>query len=269
MLERPTVRTIAAPSAPTVVATGIDADRLARLRRWNLFLALAHGAQAVAIVALSNDFTIAVSTTYPEGPPGTRTPTPELAFDVALGPAVALFLALAALDHLVTATVARGVYERDLAAGINRFRWVEYSISATVMVLLIAMTGGITDVTGLVAIAGANVAMILFGWVQERTNPPGRASTSMTPFWFGTIAGVVPWIAIGINVIGADTVPGFVYAIVVVELVLFFGFGINQWLQYREVGPWRSYGFGEQTYLVLSLAAKSILAWLVFANTLV
>ena len=90
----------------------------------------------------------------------------------------------------------------------------------------------------------------------------------MLPFWFGTIAGAAPWIAIWFNTLAADEVPGFVYGIVVVETVLFFSFGLNQWLQYRRVGRWSSYVFGEKTYLVLSLVAKSLLAWQIFGGSL-
>jgi hypothetical protein len=119
-----------------------------------------------------------------------------------------------------------------------------------------------------VAIAGANVAMILFGWLQERMNPPGRATTTMLPFWFGTLVGLAPWIAIAINLVGADTVPGFVYGIFFAQLVFFFSFGLNQWLQYRGVGPWRAYVHGEKAYLVLSLVAKSVLAWQIYGGSL-
>jgi hypothetical protein len=50
--------------------------------------------------------------------------------------------------------------------------------------------------------------------------------------------------------------------------VFFMSFGANQWLQYRGVGPWRDYAYGEKVYLVLSLAAKSALAWQIFAGSL-
>ena len=40
-------------------------------------------------------------------------------------------------------------------------------------------------------------------------------------------------------------------------------------LQYKTIGPWRNYLFGESTYIFLSLAAKSALVWQVFAGTLV
>ena len=62
--------------------------------------------------------------------------------------------------------------------------------------------------------------------------------------------------------------PGFVFGIFVSLFIFFMSFGVNQWLQCREVGPWRSYAFGERNYLVLSLIAKSALAWQVFAGSL-
>lgn len=252
----------------SVVATGVTVERLAGLRRWNLVLTVLHGLQALALLLLASDFAITVTTTYPQGPPGTRLDAPQPMFDLPIGPTIAVFLALAALDHLLTATIWRDRYEQGLRNGINRFRWVEYSVSATLMIILIVMYSGITDITGLVAVAGANVAMILFGWLQERMNPPGRTTTTMMPFWFGTVAGLAPWIALTINILGADTVPGFVYGIVIAEALFFFSFALNQWLQYREIGKWKSYAYGEKTYLVLSLVAKSYLAWQIFGGSL-
>ena len=250
------------------VASGVTPASLAGLRKWNLGLSLLHAAQAALLLVMTSDFIITVTSTYPQGPPGTRLTTPERLFDVPIGPAIAVFLLLAAFDHFATATFARSVYERDLARGINRFRWVEYSFSATLMVLLIGFYSGITDITAVFAIAGANVAMILFGWLQERMNPPGRTTTTMLPFWFGTVAGIAPWLAIWVNVIGAPEVPSFVFVIIIVELVFFFSFALNQWLQYRGVGRWRSYYYGEKVYLVLSLAAKSLLAWQIYGGSL-
>ena len=252
----------------SAIATGVTPERLAGLKRWNLALTILHAAQAIGVLLLASDFAITVTSTFPQGPPGTRLESPEPLFDLPIGAAIAVFLAMAALDHLLTATVMRDRYEAGLRNGINRFRWVEYSFSATLMVILIVMYSGVTDITGIVAIAGANVAMILFGWLQERMNPPGRTTTTMMPFWFGTLAGIAPWIAVIVNVVGADTVPGFVYGIVVAELVFFFTFGLNQWLQYRGVGRWRDYAYGEKTYLVLSLVAKSYLAWNIFGGSL-
>ena len=254
-------------------ATGVNESSLSRLRRWNLGLSLLHGVQVVAVLLLANGFAITVTSQFPSGPPGSAAPAPEALFDVAIGYAIAAFLALAALDHLLTATVFRSRYETDLRAGLNRFRWIEYSLSATIMVILIGFYNGLTGVTEVVLIIGANVAMILFGWLQELMNPPGRTRTTMLPFWFGCVAGGAPWVAIVVNLIGASAsstneVPGFVYGIVTSLFVFFMSFALNQWLQYRRIGKWANYAYSEKVYLVLSLVAKSALAWQIFGGSL-
>jgi hypothetical protein len=92
------------------------------------------------------------------------------------------------------------------------------------------------------------------------------------PFVFGCIAGAVPWIAIAVQIGYSQNqtgnVPGFVFAIFVSLFVFFNSFAANMLLQYKRVGPWRNYLFGERAYLVLSLVAKSLLAWQIFASTL-
>jgi hypothetical protein len=250
------------------IGVGVTERSLRTLRRWNVALTLLHLGQAVAVIALATDFAVTVTRSLPAGPPGTPPGSPEALFDLPIGTAVAVFLALAALDHLLTATVLRSSYERDLRAGINRFRWMEYSLSATLMVVLIALYTGIDEIAALIGIAGANVAMILFGWLQEAANPPASSTVTMKPFWFGCIAGAAPWVAIGYNLVAAEEVPGFVVAIFVSLFVFFNSFALNQWLQYRHVGPWRSYAHGEKVYLMLSLVAKSALAWQIFAGSL-
>lgn len=100
------------PTAP-----GVTAARLRDLRRWNLGLTVLHLAQAVAMVLLTSDFAIAVILSFPDGPPGTTGLETSTLFDLRIGWAVALFLGLAGLDHLLTSTVLRGVYEHDLLGG--------------------------------------------------------------------------------------------------------------------------------------------------------
>jgi hypothetical protein len=110
--------------------------------------------------------------------------------------------------------------------------------------------------------------MILCGLVQEHYAPPGG---SLLPFWVGCVAGAVPWIAIAVYAAspGLDTNPPAFVIVIIVSLFVFFNcFAVNMWLQYRRIGPWRNYLYGESVYILLSLVAKSLLAWQVFAGTL-
>lgn len=240
-----------------------------RLRLYNVAMGMLHALQAVAVLALSNDFALPVTGAFIQGPPGSVAETSEL-FSLAIGPAVAAFLFMSAAAHLVIAGPAWAWYARNLERKRSYARWIEYSFSSSLMIVLIAMITGISDVAALVALAGVNASMILFGLLQEHYENPGRPG--WLPFIFGSIAGVVPWIAIGMYLWSPGSAaepPAFVYAIFVSLFIFFNSFAVNMVLQYRQVGPWRDYLFGEYVYVALSLVAKSALAWQVFAGTLV
>ena len=255
-----------------------QALKFTSLRRWNVGVGVVHLVQAVAILALSTAFAIPVVATVQTGPPGGAGSLDQTTtvFDANFPLWIAVFLFLAAADHLlVAAPRIHHWYERHLADGINYARWIEYSVSASIMICLIALLTGINSVYALIAVFGVNVAMILFGLTMEQVNTR-RDDVNWWPFRFGCIAGVVPWAAIVTALIVANTsappnsdpVPGFVYGIFVSLFLLFNCFAINQWLQYRQRGRFRDYLFGEKTYLILSLVAKSALAWQIFAGTL-
>lgn len=248
----------------------MDSEKtLGRLRLYNVGMGLLHAVQGAAVVVLSNDFALPVTAAFMEGPPGSSASTQEL-FTLPLGPAVAAFLFLSAGAHLLVAGPVWAWYRRHLLEGRSYARWIEYSLSSSLMIVLIAMITGIADVAALVALFGVNASMILFGLLQEHYERPGRPG--WLPFMLGSLAGIVPWIAIGIYLWSPGSAaepPAFVYAIFVSLFVFFNSFAVNMVLQYGRIGPWRSYLFGEYVYVALSLAAKSTLAWLVFANTLI
>ncbi|HET8525353.1 MAG TPA: heliorhodopsin HeR [Actinomycetota bacterium] len=246
---------------------------LAGLRRFNGVMALLHLVQAGAILALSSAFALPVTASFLQADPaGGLTSDPRVLFDVRIGPLVAAFLVLSAIAHAVVATVGARRYEADLERGINRARWIEYALSSSLMIVVIAMLVGMYDVAALLLIFAANASMILFGWVMEVHNQTTRW-TDWLSYWFGVFAGAIPWVAIGIylfgpTAVGNDGPPGFVYGIFGSIFVFFNVFALNMVLQYRRVGRWRDYLYGERVYVLLSLTAKSALAWQVFAGTL-
>jgi len=255
------------------MAKTVKTVNMTGLRRINLIAGFLHLAQMIVVLALSNDFALPVNATYMSGPPGTTFAPPVLLFSTPVGLTVAVFLGLSALAHFIVASPQFfGRYSAGLAAQRNYFRWVEYAISSSVMIVLIAQVTGVADITALISIFGVNAAMILFGWLQEKYENPG--SGGWLPFIFGCIAGAVPWLALLFYVfsIGGPTesaAPAFVYGIVITIFLFFNSFALVQWLQYKKVGKWSDYLRGERTYITLSFVAKSALAWQVFANTLI
>jgi hypothetical protein len=247
-----------------------DDSRLRRLRVWNIVVGLILAVQAAVIGILANDFSLPVTSTYMTGPPGSPTELREL-FGIPVGWGVFAFLAISAGALLIIA--APGVfdwYKRNLLEDRNYGRWIEYFFSSSIMIVLISMLVGVSDIGALLAIFGVNASMILFGLLVEKYETPGRPN--MLSFWFGCFAGIIPWVIVLIYVLspGLDSPgpPGFVYGIIVSLFVFFNVFALNMWLQYRKIGPWKNYLVGEKVYILLSLTAKAALAWQVFFPTL-
>lgn len=243
------------------------------LQKWNIAAGLLHFVSLIAVLVLSNDFSLPVTATYMTGPPGSSFTNPIVLFSNNVSYTIALFLGLSAFFHFFVASKKIfPKYAQGLKQNRNIFRWVEYSLSSSLMIFLIAQLNGISDYAALLAIFGVNVSMILFGWLQERYTQPGDGQ--WLPFIFGCIAGAIPWVIFGVQLLTpggpADTsAPGFVYGIVASLFVLFNCFALVQYKQYAAKGKWAHYLRGEKTYIILSFVAKSLLAWQIFAATLV
>lgn len=245
-----------------------------RLRVLNASAGVLHFAQGIAMLLLSSAFALPLTTSFLQFDSYTQTLNPYLntVAEVPIGPLVAAFLFLSAIAHFLL--IAPGInewYVRNLKRGINLARWMEYSLSSSLMIVVIALLVGMYDVATLLVLFFLNTMMILFGWMMEVHNQTTK-KTDWTAYIFGCIAGVVTWIAVFIYLIGAGAdggeVPAFVYWIYVSIFLFFNIFALNMLLQYKRVGPWKDYLFGERVYILLSLVAKTLLAWQVFAGTL-
>jgi hypothetical protein len=243
------------------------------LKKFNLIMAGLHAAQALAIVFLSRDYLLPISGSYLRFNQATETlePAKTVLFDLSLPALLALFFALSAAAHLIIATVYNKQYNADLKNGLNKARWIEYSLSASTMIVAISLLVGVYDISSLVMVFALTAIMNLCGLVMEVHNQTTK-KTNWLSYWIGCLAGAVPWLVIALYLwLGADKgspAPTFVYWIFVSIFVFFNCFAINMVLQYKKVGRWKDYLYGERAYIILSLVAKSLLAWQVFGGTL-
>jgi hypothetical protein len=233
-----------------------------RLRLFNAAMGTLHLLQGGAMLLLSNDSTLPLRTTFLDSDPQSEeiVTLTNTVFDLRLGPLVAVFLLISAAAHYL------------LASPVIYVRWYEYALSSSLMIVVIAMLSGMFDLPSLVLIFALNATMIFFGLMMELHNQT-TDKTNWTAFNLGVFAGIVPWVIIFWYFSSAvansqDAVPTFVYGIIASLFVFFNVFAVNMVLQYRKIGPWRDYLFGERVYILLSLFAKSVLAWQVFSGTL-
>jgi hypothetical protein len=264
----------------TSKSKGKDSVAFQRFYKWNIWLAALHTAQGLAILLLSttkafpvhvNHLTLDPIASELAGTPVLGYATQHL-FDINVAYLVASFFFMSAIAHGVAATVYRKRYEFDLKKGINKARWIEYAFSASTMLVAIALLTGVSDLGSLKMIFIFGLIMSAMGLVMELWNQ-GRNKVQWLPYAIGCIAGIVPWGVFALymwsaGVYGTEGIPAFVYWIYVSMFMFFAGFAVNMYLQYKKIGKWSDYLYGERVYMLLSLVAKTVLAWQVFAGAL-
>jgi len=249
--------------------------KFVKLRTFNGAMGILHLVQGILILVLSKAYALPVTTTFLRFNDVTHrlTPVTDTIANLQLAPMIALFLFISAAAHFSLASpMGYPWYVRNLKKGMNPARWYEYVFSSSIMIVVIAMLCGIYELGSLILIFALNATMILFGYMMELHNQTTQ-KTNWTAFIFGCFAGLIPWVVLGIYFFGAllpapGNVPTFLY-FVFISLAIFFNiFAVNMALQYRAKGRWKDYLYGERVYIILSLVAKSALAWQVFGGTL-
>jgi Heliorhodopsin len=264
------------PATSAVSTKGSDAPEKTYqgLRRFNLGMGFLHLVQGILMIVLSNATTYPIYTNFLKFDLAARAlvPDPKLVYDLRFGPAVAAFLLISAVAHFFLSTIGYRRYVANLKKGMNPIRFYEYALSSSLMIVLIGMLVGVWDLGTMIVMFGINAMMNLFGIMMELHNQTTK-KTDWTSFIYGCIAGIIPWVVIvmyflsALSSAGAKP-PAFVYAIIPTIFVFFNIFALNMFLQYKKIGRWKDYLFGERVYIVLSLAAKTALAWMIFAGTL-
>jgi hypothetical protein len=192
-------------------------------------------------------------------------------FDLNIAYLVSAFLFVSALAHLIIATWKRKVYEADLNKDVNRARWIEYSLSASLMMVAIALLVGVFDFASLLMIFSLSAIMGLLALAMELRNQK-VSQVDWANFSIGIAAGVIPWLVIikyiwSAHVYGSG-IPGYVYWIFGSLLILAASAAVNMYLQHKKLGHWSSYLYGERAFIILSFVAITALTWQIFAGTL-
>ena len=156
--------------------------KIQKLKRFNIIMGTVHLIQGGLLfwlgTVVNSDFVVPLTLTQLVGVGSPEDPSsfaliPELEIWTEVtnfGPAVATFLLASAVAHYLISGPFYSKYKEDLSKGINKVRWIEYSISASVMIVLIALLVGIYDVWALAGIFFMNAAMCWFGWMMEVHN---------------------------------------------------------------------------------------------------
>jgi len=184
---------------------------------------------------------------------------------------------VSAVAHIGNAWAWHGYYNANLKECRAPARWIEYFVSAPIMMLNIAYTLGIRDYTLLIAITMLVASTMPFGYLTEVIARPIDnetwnlpLSTRLFPHAIGYIPQLSAWAVVMANFYDHRSnveMPWFVYLILWSQFALFSSFGLVQVVQ--QARPPKYYYQGELAYQVGSLVAKSLLGLILLSNVLV
>ena len=153
----------------------------------------------------------------------------------------------------------------------NPLRFIEYSFSASIMLIAIALLNGVTDINLITSIAVLTAACQLCGlaveFVEKKSIKILLHLTGWLQFcWAYGIIGHAFFQSVNAAQDNSGTgPPNFVYAIVIVLFLLYASFGFVQLTELiTDLNPFTK----EKSYVILSLTAKLFLGWMIFSNVL-
>jgi len=180
------------------------------------------------------------------------------------------FFFITAVFHLIYYLNDSGFYDRMIQASNNSVRWLEYSITATMMLYIIAMLCGLKDRGVYLMIGVTNVVLMIQGQAIEEAVRDGK------PWWIPMASAFALLIAQFV-VIGKDyvsnlnaansyalenpnatkqKVPGWVTPMFLVMFLFFASFGFVSLYGAYSGAPYESV---EKMYVMLSLVSKASL----------
>jgi hypothetical protein len=177
---------------------------------------------------------------------------------------VVAFFGVTAAFHLFYALNPGNLYLNAVKNGNNYFRWLEYSISATIMILIIAVLSGVKDTQNYFLLLTSAFGMIWTGqWFET-----SKGASRWVPIIVGFILLAGPLIVIWNSFkrrldeakAAGFNLPSWLWATVIILFIFYTSFGVVPMVQAFKGGNYRNY---EKTYLTLSLASKATLGILV------
>lgn len=208
--------------------------------------------------------------------PGDQLPTTSTGIRLYLPGLLLLFVGGTIAAHAFYAVSPR--YRQWMSEGHNPARWVEYGITASVMLVLLQVMCGIREWSTLLVVFVACALLMWQGGVVEsmlRVDPQNKWMLHGTGFmaWWLMVAFIIFTYNYFLKQLhaaneknkadGEESIPGFVKYVLLVTFVFFISFGVVQGVQVwhgHASTQLQQYAKYETAYIALSFSAKACLA---------
>lgn len=185
-----------------------------------------------------------------------------ISIDALIGLLIA-FTAITCGFHIFYSKSSR--YTTMIDKGVNSFRWIEYAITATLMLFVVAVSSGVYETDSQILIPIAAMSCMAMGYVVEQNKGNRNVQWVATLVGWLLLAGafVVIFRNFGRAASGTNGPPSWVWILVIGIVVMYLSFGLIQlWQLFKSP----NYKNVERRYTQLSMLAKSFLVLVVFSG---
>jgi hypothetical protein len=268
----------AAVEVPKVTgnAAVVTVERLMSLHKFGLGL---FALLAVLAGAFMNDMTYQLSLgfmTADEIASHTNTvfaPASQFVFDLELRWALVGIMLLSCVLPVLYLTKLKARYAEYVQnTRMVPFRWIDLGVTSALMVEVIAIMSGVSDIMTLKLAGGLMLVTSLLGLIAERQNNTANKPV-LSSFYTGLFSGALPWVMIGVAaiatvVIGEVRAPWYVYALYATTLGSFLLITTTLWKQLKRAGATANYLNVERIYITTSIFAKVAFAVILIVGLL-
>lgn len=186
-------------------------------------------------------------------------------FDLELRWLLVTFLVFSAILPILYLTRWQARYTQTLKSKVNKWRWVDLAVSAALMLEVIAILSGATDIMTLKLIGGLVITTCALGWLAERQNVVTTKKAEWSAFAISLLTGLLPWLLIFTYAAAtpyytAIRAPWYVYALYASTLIGFTLIAVNQIIGFKKNSKLKKYANDyeavERNFVAISLLTK-------------
>jgi|LGOV01.1.fsa_nt_gb hypothetical protein len=263
----------------------IRPDSFGKIRRFNLLLGLGYFAQGIFMLAAAlviNDIKIIKPLLYSSymnwntgnssnGWQGFLENTLEVVKEVPIALLISIVLLISGVIYfaLVNYKISSS-YNSDLQTGLNKFRWIDYSITTSITLMFVAMLFGINDITSLVFlifIAFSSNIMFMVMEILKKLD----GGTRWFFFIMGTIiqGGALLMIFLYQKNNGApEVITSMMTGFLIAQIAFFVLTLLITVLKQLDVWKFKDGMFVERAYSLTAFLYKSAFTWMFFIGAL-
>jgi hypothetical protein len=250
------------------------------LQRLNLMAGIMQLVQGLIILALGANRVFPVQISYPTPDPiaselqGTQvwSMATRTLFEVNMLYLLAALCLIAAVIHILAATIYRQQQDADIKKRLNKLRWIGSGFVFGALLTITGVLAGIEDEGLLGSMLVLGVLSGLLGLAVEYAVTAKNRALNGLLHTAMTILVLVPLALIAKHLWAAEvyggSLPAAVYGVQATMVVALIGNGLIGHLQRGRKGQWKDYLFGEKLYLVWSFVTITAVVWQIFVGIL-